>query len=73
MYKNFELDLNQQQKLTKVLQKQSRAFAWEYEDMQGIHPDTYIHHIYTQENAKPIRQPQRRMNPALKDIIKEEL
>ena len=41
--------------------------------MKGIHPDTCIHHIYTQENIRPVRQPQRRMNPALKDIVKDEL
>ena len=41
--------------------------------MKGIHPDTCIHHIYTRDDIKPIRQPQRRMNPALKDIVKEEL
>ena len=33
LYINSKLDLIQQQKLTKVLQKQSGAFAWEYEDM----------------------------------------
>ena len=41
--------------------------------MKGIHPDMCIHHIYTLENMRPIRQPQQRMNPALKDIVKEEL
>ena len=41
--------------------------------MKGIHPDTCIHHIYMDPNIPPIRQPQRRMNPALKDIVKEEL
>ena len=41
--------------------------------MRGIHLDTCIHHIYTQENAKPIQQPQRRMNLAFKDIVKDEL
>ena len=41
--------------------------------MRGIHVDTCIHHIYTQENANPVRQPQRRMNLTLKDIVKEEL
>ena len=41
--------------------------------MRGIHPDTSIHHIYTQENVRPIRQPQRRMNRVLKDIVKDEL
>ena len=41
--------------------------------MKGIHPNTHSHHIYTHEGAKPVRNPQRRMNPALKDIVKEEL
>lgn len=41
--------------------------------MMGIHPDTCIHHIYIEGNAKPVRQPQRRMNPALRDIVKDEL
>ena len=41
--------------------------------MRGIHPNTCIHHIYTQENVRPIRQPQRRMNHVLKDIAKDEI
>ena len=41
--------------------------------MRGIHPDMRIHHIYNQENVRPIRQPQRRMNPVLKDIVRDEL
>jgi hypothetical protein len=73
LYINSELDNHQQQKLLKVLQKQTRAFSWEYKDMRGIHLDVCIRHIYTQEDAKPVRQFQRRMNPAFKDIVKEEL
>ena len=38
--------------------------------MIGIHPDSCTHHIYTKENVRPIRQPQRRMNPTLKYIVK---
>ena len=41
--------------------------------MKGIHPDTCIHHIYMDPNMSPIRNPQRRMNPALKATVKEEL
>jgi hypothetical protein len=41
--------------------------------MKGIHPDTCIHQIYTQGEVTPVRQPQRRMNPTLKDIVKEEI
>eukprot|EP00253_Pinus_taeda_P036071 PITA_36071 len=41
--------------------------------MKGIDPKTCIHHIYIEENSRPIRQPQRRMNPDLREIVKEEL
>jgi hypothetical protein len=56
-----------------MLQRQFDAFAWDYADMKGIHPDTCTHHIYTNDQIRLVRQPQRRMNPALKDIVKEEL
>jgi hypothetical protein len=32
-----------------------------------------MHHIYTNDQIIPVRQPQRRMNSTLKDIVKEEL
>ena len=41
--------------------------------MKGIRPDTCIHHIYIDPNISPVRHLQRRMNPSLKDIVKEEL
>ena len=41
--------------------------------MKGIDPNTCKHHIYIEENAKPNRQPQRRMNPNTRQIFKEEL
>jgi len=56
-----------------MLQEHCSAYAWEYTNMKGIGPNTCIHHIYIEENAKPIRQPQRRMNPNLREIFKEEL
>ena len=73
LFINANLSHDQQNQLVNLIKAQSRAFAWIYTDMKGIHPDTCIHHIYTQENIRPVRQPQRRMNPALKDIVKDEL
>eukprot|EP00253_Pinus_taeda_P034423 PITA_34423 len=70
---NKNLEKLQQEELTKILQKHSAAFAWEYTDMKGIDPKTCIHHIYIEENSRPIRQPQKRMNPNLREIVKEEL
>ena len=41
--------------------------------MKGVHPSVCTHHIYIKEDCKPIRQPQRGMYLALKDIVNEEL
>ena len=68
---NAGLSENQKSQLLKVLKKQAGAFAWEYTDMKGIHPNTCIHHIYMDTRTSPIRQPQRRMDFALEDIVKE--
>ena len=41
--------------------------------MKGIPANSCTHHIYIKEDCCPVRQPQRRMNPALKNVVKEEL
>jgi hypothetical protein len=41
--------------------------------MKVIPSDLCTHHIYIKEECRPICQPQRRMNPNLKEIVKEEL
>jgi hypothetical protein len=70
---NANLDEQQKQNLIQVLSKYQQAFAWEYSDMKGIDPQLCTHHIYIEKDARPIRQPQRRLNPHLRDIVKEEL
>ena len=56
-----------------MLKEHQVVFAWEYQDMQGIHPDTCTQHIYIEEGSHPVRKPQRRLNPTLQDVVKEEL
>ena len=51
------LDSSQEEKLIQLLRKYQKAFAWDYTDMHGIHPETCTHHIYTDSNIKPVRQP----------------
>eukprot|EP00253_Pinus_taeda_P027327 PITA_27327 len=67
------LETSQEQKLIHLLNKYQKEFAWDYTDMQGIHPETCTHHIYTDTSIQPLRQPQRRMNPMLKEIVRDEL
>ena len=67
------ITLSQEEQLIALLNKYHKAFAWEYIDMPGIHHEKCTHHIYTDDNLRPLRKPQQRMNPILKEIVKEEL
>jgi len=61
------------QQLMKFLHENKEAFARDYTDMKGISPELCIHRIYVKEGARPVCQPQWRMNPNLREIFKEEL
>lgn len=63
---------DEEAKLIDVLKNHTKAFSWDYKDMKGIHLIIFTHHIYT-ENIRPFRQPQRRINLALRDIVKQEI
>ena len=45
----------------------------EYIDIMGIPSALCTHHIYIKNDSKPVHQPQRRMNPNLRDIVTEEI
>ncbi|RVW58273.1 Retrovirus-related Pol polyprotein from transposon opus [Vitis vinifera] len=42
-------------------------------DLKGISPLVCTHHIYMEEEAKPIRQPQRRLNPHMQEVVRAEV
>eukprot|EP00253_Pinus_taeda_P032295 PITA_32295 len=63
---NADLTPKQETKLIHILRKYKEAFAWDYPDMKGIDPQLCTHHIYIENDARPVRQPQRRLNPHLK-------
>eukprot|EP00253_Pinus_taeda_P033640 PITA_33640 len=72
---NINLNLTdvETQQLTKLLCENKEAFSWDYTNMKGISPELCTHRIYIKEGCQPICQPQRRMNPNLREIVKEEL
>jgi hypothetical protein len=49
------------------------ALGWTIADIKGISPLICIHRIYLEENAKPSREMQRRLNPNMKDVVKNEV
>ena len=67
---NPDLSKSPKKQLLDVLQKHKEVFSWDYSDMKGIPADLCTHHIYVKEDCRPVRQPQSRMNPALKIVVK---
>ena len=42
-------------------------------DIKEISPSIVQHRIHLLEEAKPIRDPQRRLNPVMKEVVKKEI
>nr|GEY12513.1 reverse transcriptase domain-containing protein [Tanacetum cinerariifolium] len=59
--------------LIKVLKSHKRAIAWKLSDIQGINPEFCTHKILMEEDYKPVVQHQRRVNPKIYDVIKNEV
>ncbi|RVX17150.1 Retrovirus-related Pol polyprotein from transposon 17.6 [Vitis vinifera] len=59
--------------LLEVLKRCKKAIGWQISDLKGISPLVCTHHIYMEEEAKPIRQPQRRLNPHLQEVVRAEV
>ncbi|RDX64371.1 hypothetical protein CR513_57081, partial [Mucuna pruriens] len=67
------LDQEQEDKLLEVLRQHKKAIGWKLADLPGINPSICMHRILMEEEIKPIRQPQRRLNPTLLDVVKKEV
>ena len=67
------LSTAQKDKLLKVLKEHKRAIAWKISDIQGISPSFCTHKILLEEDFKLVVQPQRRLNPNIKDVVKKEV
>ncbi|KAH9704470.1 hypothetical protein KPL70_011475 [Citrus sinensis] len=64
------LTSDQEDKLLTVLKKHKNAIGWTLNDIKGINPLICTHRINLEENAKICQQPQRRLNPHMKEVVK---
>jgi hypothetical protein len=63
----------QEEKLLDILGEHKEAIGWTIEDIMGINPSLVMHKIHLEENSKPSREPQRRLNPAMQEVFKTEV
>jgi hypothetical protein len=63
----------QEEKLVKLLCDHKTAIGRTLVDIKGISPSMCIHHILLNDNAKPTRKVQRRLNLPMTEIVKTEI
>ena len=61
------------EKLLRVLREHRTALGWTIFDIKGISPSICMHKILMEELYKPSIEPQRRLNPAMKEVVKAEI
>nr|GEV31454.1 reverse transcriptase domain-containing protein [Tanacetum cinerariifolium] len=66
------LSVEEKTALITVLKSHKRAIAWKLSDIKGINPEFYTHKILMEEDFTPAVQHQRRVNPKIHDVIKQE-
>ena len=67
------LNASQESSLLEVLRKNKQVIGWKITDLKGISPLVCTNHIYLEEEAKPVRQPQRRLNPHMQEVVRVEV
>ncbi|XP_071923539.1 uncharacterized protein [Coffea arabica] len=67
------LSKTQEEKLIRVLREHKEAIGWTIADIKGISPAICMHRIRLEEDVKPVRQAQRRLNPLMMEVVKKEI
>nr|GEV21425.1 reverse transcriptase domain-containing protein [Tanacetum cinerariifolium] len=68
-----DLSMKEKTTLITVLKLHKRAIAWKLSDIKGIDTEFCTHKILKEEDFKPAVQHQRRVNPKIHDVIKQEV
>ena len=57
----------------RLLRDHKEAIGWSITDIKGINPSLCMHRIRLEDDAKPVRHAQRRLNPLMMEIVKKEI
>lgn len=68
-----QLSNDQAARLVSVLQNHRKAIGYSIDDIKGLSPSLCMHMILLEDIKKPTREPQRRLNPNLKEVVKKEV
>nr|GEW48649.1 reverse transcriptase domain-containing protein [Tanacetum cinerariifolium] len=68
-----DLSVEEKTALITVLKSHKRAIAWKLSDIKGINPEFCTYKILMKEDFEPTVLHQRRVNPKIHDVIKQEV
>ncbi|KAL4283080.1 hypothetical protein GQ457_16G019070 [Hibiscus cannabinus] len=64
---------DQEEKLIATLRQHKEALGWTIADIKGISPTICMHKIMLDDDHKPTVDAQRRLNQAMKDVVRKEI
>ncbi|XP_045816664.1 uncharacterized protein LOC123909798 [Trifolium pratense] len=67
------LSKGEEESLIQVLKNNKEAIGWALSDLKGISPSYCMHSIMMEDDYKPVAQPQRRLNPTMKEVVRKEV
>ena len=56
-----------------MLREHKEAIGWSISNIKGISPTIVQHRIHLVDDAKPVREPQRRLNPTMMEVVRKEI
>ncbi|XP_040947366.1 uncharacterized protein [Gossypium hirsutum] len=68
-----KLTKDEEESLVRVLRDYKEAIGWTIADIKGLSPSTCMHRISIEDNTKPKRDAQRRLNPPMMEVVKKEI
>ncbi|KAK1625877.1 hypothetical protein QYE76_000192 [Lolium multiflorum] len=63
----------EEERLLQILRKHRGAIGYTLDDLKGISPSICQHAINMEDDAKPVVEPQRRLIPKMKDVVRNEV
>ncbi|CAM8944085.1 unnamed protein product [Rhodiola kirilowii] len=67
------LEVDQERRLVEVLTRHKMAIGWTLGDLRGISPAVCMHQILFKDGARPSREPQRRLNPIMMEVVRKDI
>ncbi|KAK1427528.1 hypothetical protein QVD17_16215 [Tagetes erecta] len=68
-----KLTQDQENELVNMLKQYKEAIGWTIADIKGLSPSLCMHKILMEDDYKPTREAQRRLNPPMMEVVKKEI